>query len=174
MFLNLQAGITAGGLMAIFMTLFMELTKPRRHQIEVALDVTVLPRIEEFLHKFASGHDWSPAMIDRLSAVTEETLLTLREQEDRGAGEDGRRLLLTARGEDDEAVLEFVAATGEENLQNRIALLGKESISSSVEREVSLRLLRHLASSVYHQQYHDTDIVTVRVEAPVAVTSEEA
>lgn len=169
----LSNGITAGGLMAIFMTLFMELTKPRRHQIEVSLDVSVLPRIEEFLHKFASGHDWSPAMIDRLSAVTEETLLTLREQEDSGAGESGRRLLLTARREDDEAVLEFVAATGEENLQDRIALLGKQSISSSVEREVSLRLLRHLASSVYHQQYHDTDIVTVRVETPVAPTSEE-
>ena len=169
----LSNGITAGGLMAIFMTLFMELTKPRRHQIEVALDVSVLPRVEEFLHKFASGHDWSPAMIDRLSAVTEETLLTLREQEDSEAGEDGRRLLLTARREDDEAVLEFVAATGEENLQDRIALLGKQSISSSVEREVSLRLLRHLASSVYHQQYHDTDIVTVRVETPVAATSEE-
>ena len=170
----LSNGITAGGLMALFMTLFMELTKPRRHQIEVALDVTVLPRIEEFLHKFASGQHWSPAMVDRLSAVTEETLLTLREQEDRGAGEDGRRLLLTARREDDEAVLEFVAATGEENLQDRIALLGKQSISSSVEREVSFRLLRHLASSVYHQQYHDTDIVTVRVETPVVGTSEEA
>ncbi len=169
----LSNGITAGGLMAIFMTLFMELTNPRRHQIEVALDVSVLPRVEEFLHKFASGHDWSPAMIDRLTAVTEETLLTLREQEDSEAGEDGRRLLLTARREDDEAVLEFVAATGEENLQDRIALLGKQSISSSVEREVSLRLLRHLASSVYHQQYHDTDIVTVRVETPVAATSEE-
>ena len=35
-----------------------------------------------------------------------------------------------------------------------------------MEREVSLRLLRHLASSVHHQQYHDTDIVTVRVKAP--------
>ena len=109
-------------------------------------------------------------MMDRLSAVTEETLLTLREQE---VGKDGRHLLLTARREDDEAVLEFVAATGEENLQDRIALLGKQSISASVEREVSLRLLRHLASSVYHQQYHDTDIVTVRVEVPVPASSEE-
>ena len=162
----LSNGITAGGLVAIFMTLFMELTKPRRHQIEVSLDVSVLPKIEEFLQKFASSHDWKSAMTDRLYAVTEETLLTLREQEDGAAGADGRRLLLTARREDDEAVLEFVAATGEKNLQDRIALLGKQSISSSVEREVSLRLLRHLASSVYHQQYHDTDIVTVRVEVP--------
>ena len=35
-----------------------------------------------------------------------------------------------------------------------------------MEREVSLRLLRHIASSVRHQQFHDTDIVTVRVDAP--------
>ncbi len=162
----LTNGITAGGLAAIFMTLFMEVTKPRRHQIEVALDVSVLPKIEDFLQAFSSRQGWKPAMMNRLYAVTEETLLTLREQEDSVAGADGRRLLLTARREDDEAVLEFVAATGEENLQDRIALLSKQSISSSVEREVSLRLLRHLASSVYHQQYHDTDIVTVRVEVP--------
>ena len=33
-----------------------------------------------------------------------------------------------------------------------------------MEREVSLRLLRHIASSVRHQQFHDTDIVTVHVK----------
>jgi len=38
-----------------------------------------------------------------------------------------------------------------------------------MEREVSLRLLRHIASSVRHQQFHDTDILTVRVDAPETV-----
>ena len=57
-------------------------------------------------------------------------------------------------------------ASSEENLQDRIALLGEYADETASEREVSLRLLRHLASSVHHQQYHDTDIVTVRVEAP--------
>ena len=68
----------------------------------------------------------------------------------------------------DGAVLEFVAASGEENLQDRIALLGEQTAAAPLEREVSLRLLRHLASSVHHQQYHDTDIVTPRVETPAA------
>ena len=64
------------------------------------------------------------------------------------------------------AVLEFVASTGdEENLQDRIALLGEQAAGATVEREVSLRLLRHFASSVRHQRYHDTDIVTARVKA---------
>ena len=33
-----------------------------------------------------------------------------------------------------------------------------------MERDVSLRLLRHLASEVRHRQYRDTDFITVRVE----------
>ena len=59
-------------------------------------------------------------------------------------------------------MLKFVVAPGEENLEDRIALIGGEPD----ERYVSLRLLRHLASSVRHQQYHDVGIVTVRVQSP--------
>ena len=63
-------------------------------------------------------------------------------------------------------MLEFVTASGEENLQNRIGLLADTPDEVPVEREVSLRLLRHIASSVRHQQFHDLDIVTVHVELP--------
>ena len=34
------------------------------------------------------------------------------------------------------------------------------------EEELSLQLLRSYASSVQHQQYHDTNIITVRVDPP--------
>ena len=33
-----------------------------------------------------------------------------------------------------------------------------------VESEAPLRLLRHYASSIRHQQYHDIDILAIRVE----------
>ena len=39
-----------------------------------------------------------------------------------------------------------------------------------VQRRVSLRLLRRNASSVLHQQFHETDTVTVHVDAPGTVT----
>ena len=79
-----------------------------------------------------------------------------------------RRLHLVAHREGDEAVLEFVASATEGNLEDQIALLGERATEAPAEQEVSLRLLRHIASSVHHQQYHDTDILTVRVKAPVA------
>ena len=63
-------------------------------------------------------------------------------------------------------MLELIAAPGEGNVEDRMALLVEQSSSQAPEHEVSLRLLRGLASSVHHQQYHDTDIITVRVEAP--------
>ena len=165
----LRNGVTAGGVVAIVMTLFIEATAPRR-RIETALDLAALPRIRAFLAGFASRSGWGGKMVDRLDAASEETLLTLIGQaEDRGKrGRGRRRLLVQARKEAGGAVLEFIAAAGEGNLQDRMGLLADRPDDALMEREVSLRLLRHLASSVRHQQFHDSDIVTVRVEVPEA------
>ena len=160
-------GMIAGGVLAIVATLFVELTKPRRSRVEVALDRSALQVIREFMAGFASRSGWDERMATRLDAVSEETLLTLLAEDEDASETAPRRLLVVARREDGGATLEFVASHGEENLQDRIALLGEVSAGNVLEREVSLRLLRHLASSVRHQQYHDTDVVTVRVE-PVA------
>ena len=150
----LENGMTAGGVTAILLTLFVELTAPRRRRIQAPFEVASLPKIREFLQSFAARSGWGEAMAHRLDAAAEEAMLTLLrhdEEEEAGGG----------------AVLEFIAAHGEENLEDRIALIG-EGTDDAPEREVSLGLLHHLASSVHHQQYHDTDIVTIRVDARAA------
>ena len=106
-------------------------------------------------------------MAQRLEAVGEETLLTLLEKREDAGGGRPRRLRVSASREDGGAVLEFVVASGEEmNLEDRISRLGEHTTGASLGHEASLRLLRHLASSVHHQQYHDTEVVTVQVKAP--------
>ena len=181
-------GMTAGGLTAILLTVFMELTGPRRKRMEVVLGVEALPEVEGFLREFASRRRWGAEAVRRLCSAGEETILSLvrpagpdhangangadggnegnggKEGKDgeSGAGE-GRRLLLIARGGRTAAELEFIAAPGDENLEDRMVLLSERS-GAPAEHEISLRLLRHYASSVRHQQYHDTDVVTVRVE----------
>ena len=74
-------------------------------------------------------------------------------------------MLLVAGGERDAAVLEFIAATDETNLEDQMALLSERTVGGRIEQEASLRLLRHYASSLRHKQYHDTDVITVRVES---------
>ena len=179
----LANGMNAGGFAAILMTLFLRLTEARPSRFETNFDLSELPRIRDFLGDFVSRGGWDSAMAERLGAAAEEALLTLARQDQGGEEapgqtergrhlplatqkEKGRRLLLVAKKEKDSAVLEFIVAPRDENLQDRIALAGEDTDESAIEREVSLRLLRHLASSVRHQQYHDTDIVTVRVQAP--------
>ena len=162
----LRNGVTSGGLTAILMTLFMELTKPRRSRIEAAFGLSALPNIGEFLAAFAARSGWDEAMTERLNAACEETLLTLIRQNKKEEEEEERRLRLVAYREGSGAVLEFVVASRDDNIQDRLALLGEVPGEVPTEREVSLRLLRRLASSVRHQQYHGTDIVTVRVAAP--------
>ena len=162
----LDSGVLAGGLAAVLLTLFVELTAPRRRRLETGFDLSVLPKVREFLNAFASRSGWDAEMANRLEAAGEETLLTLLGQDGAEAGDGRRRLVLLARREDGGAVLEFIAGASGENLQDRIALLGDEAAKAPVETEVSLRLLRHFASSVFHQQYHDMDVVTVRVDVP--------
>ena len=163
----LANGITVGGLVAILMTLFLDVTAPRASRIEVEADLSALPRIQELIREFAQRSGWDSMMADRLDAACEETLLTLVTPDDDDDGDrERRRLLLSARKEANGAVLEFVAAVGEGNIQDRIGLLAERPDDLVMEREVSLRLLRHIASSVRHRKFHDADIVTVRVDAP--------
>ncbi len=156
-------GMTAGGLAVLVLTLFTELTGPRRHRLAMDLDITALPKIEGFLRDLAARFGWNTASTDRLCAAGEETLLSLVKPEDEGSP-DKRRLFVVGRGSSAAAELEFVAAVGDENLEDRLVLLG-EGAAAPEEHDISLRLLKHFAASVRHQQYHNIDIVTVRVEA---------
>ncbi len=162
----LQNGMTAGGAAAIFLTICLEAAKPRRRRMETAFDDSAFPAVSGFLRQFASRNAWSGDTAQRLDAIGEEALATLMQ----GSGERGerrpRRLRVSASRDDGGAILEFIVASGEDgNLEDRIALLGEHTAGTPAEHEISLRLLRHLASSVRHQQYHDTDIVTVQVKA---------
>ena len=157
-------GMAAGGLVAIVMTVALDLAKPRRRRVRAMLSIESLPAIDGFVCKFAENKGWNKASTERLRAAAEESVLSLiPEDSDLVAGE-ARHLLLLVRGDARAAELEFIASAVDGNLEDRLALLGQWA-RRSVDREFSLRLLRHYASSVRHRQYHDTDVVTVRVEA---------
>ena len=163
-------GMTAGGLVAI---LLATLTMPRVARFSGRLDVAALPAMRDFIAGFARRHGLE-ASAERMEAACEETLLMLLESRSaRTQGADDpehrtRALLVTASREDGHAVLQFkAAAAGQEelNLQDRLEWLGDEASGAPEEQEISLRLLRHLASSVRHQQFRNVDIVTLKVAA---------
>ena len=168
-------GMIAGGATAILLTLAVNLTQPRVERFTGRAEAAELANIQSFLAAFIDRHNWSVAGKRRLEAAAEEALAAVLRSE-QAAGEvtesaEGdraravRRLQLTARGTNTGATLELVTVVaGTENLQDRIALLGEEPDDGDPMRDVSLRLLRHLASSVRHQQFHDADILTVQVD----------
>ncbi len=158
----LSNGMTAGAIVAIIVMVFIELTRPRRRRLQVALESAALPKLEEFLLSFASKCKWNDASAERLTSAGEETLAILL-QESGGARGGGRRLTVNARLEGGIAELEFVTSLEGENVEDHLTYLN-ELPPVPDEREVSFRLLWHYASSVRHQKYHGLDIITVNVE----------
>ena len=156
-------GVMAGTLAAIVLTAFIEWTNPRPERLRAELGMAALPRVDEFLRGVAASLKWNEASTERLRSAGEETLSTLVMSEDGESTTGEARLTVTARPAGTAVDLEFVAATDQENLEDRIAYLSTE-LQIPEPNEVSLRLLRHYASAVRHQKYHGLDIVTVRVE----------
>ena len=171
----IQSGITTGGVAAIVMVLYLEFSQPRRMRFQSRLHVGSLPELNEFIVKFADRRGWDDAMKSRLTAVAEETLLTLAPlnlealgaEEGDGAPEE-RRLVVLASSEGDAADLEFIGGGNEENLEDQIRQLQQHDSATPVEDELSLVMLQVYASSVQHQQYQGTDVITVQVTQPEA------
>ena len=157
----LGQGMTAGGITVILLSGFLDLTGRRPRRLRSTLSVDALPVIDTFLCDFAKRMRCDEPMTNRLRAVAEEAVHTLL-----GDGESGRErdLLLVARADGRSADLEFIAGGADANLEEQLAMLSEGVTSLPNEAEMPLRLLRHYATSVRHQQYHDTDIVTFRVE----------
>ena len=155
-------GMTSGAIAAVIMVVFLELTGPRRRQLRIEMDEETLPMLGDFLRGFATNAGWTDASAERLVLVGEETLHSMAADDDDPDLASGRRLAVTARSLGGAAELEFISATEEENLEDRLAYMG-ENPDISDGRDLSFHLLRHLSSSVSHQKYHGVDIVSVSV-----------
>ncbi len=160
----LDNGMLIGALAAILMTVFLDLTNPRKGgRLQVKLDVASLPEIDKFVRNQAAALGWNEEAAERLAAAAEETLLSLEQAGQSRPAEEAPRLIVVSRPEPGMIEMEFLAVFDEENLEDRLAYLSEET-EGVEEGEISLRLLRHRASSVQHQKYYGLDIVTVQVK----------
>ena len=160
---TLGNGMVSGGLVAMLLTLWIEYTNPRPARMETEFGIAKLASIRDFLERFAQIHGLDRSTTDRLRAAAEESLLVLAEHVDGEARPP--RMRLNARTDDVGAELEFLVAKGHANLEDRLADLSPRAMHA--ERELSLRLLRHFATTVRHQQFHDVDVLIVRVNRPM-------
>ena len=159
--------IVIGGMAAIGMTIFTELTGFRARKLRIDLSQSSLPAVDGFLSEFADGHAWTEEGKNRLRLVGEEVIMSLLEEEENdGQAEQKRRLVATVRPDSGSAELEIVVASDDAiqgNIENRVAYLGQDQALED-EQQLSFRILRHYASSVHHRKYYGLDIISCRVD----------
>ena len=168
----LSSTIVVGGLTAIGMTAFTELSNLRNMKLRAELARSALPDVDDFLCRYADRHNWPEDSRNRLRLVGEEVLLHLLEEDDTGAsGENGdtknRRLVANIHPDGGSAEIEFIVDSGNgtgENLEDRLIYLGDDFDLGENAENVSVRILRHYISSVHHRKYQGIDIITCRVD----------
>ena len=157
--------IVVGGMAAIAMTVFTELSGFRAKKLRTDLSHSSLPAMDDFLCQFADRHAWTGEGKTRLRLVGEEVMLSLFDEENDGRVEQKRRLVATIRPNSGSAELEIVVASDDAiqgNIEDRMAYLGQDQ-GLEDEEQLSLRILHHYASSVHHRKYYGIDIISCRV-----------
>ena len=157
--------IVIGGMAAIAMTVFTEFSGFRAKKLRVDLSLDSLADVDDFHCEFADGNNWTEDGKNRLRLVGEEVMLSLFDEDNNGQSEQKRNLVATIRPDSGSAELEIVVASddsNQENIENRIAYLGQDPELED-ERQLSVQLLRHYASSVQHRKYYGIDIINCRV-----------
>jgi len=154
-------GMVTGGLVAICLTILSDFTLRGRKRIHTQLNISVFEELRQFIHSFAKKFSWSSDFTLRVEAAVEEALLILCD-ESKQNHEEGA-LQLSIKNEASEAILEFYAGDSKENLEDRIALLESDISTPNIERDFSVRMLKHLTASVRHERYHGTEVLILRV-----------
>ena len=160
------SAIIVGSVTAISMTLYTEFVGYRRRKLQIGLTPASLPAVDGFLGEFASRHGWSEAASNRLRLVGEEVLTSLLDQDDGAGSVQDRKLMATIHSDGQAAEIEMIVVSGPPipgNIEDRLAYLNDDLVLEDAE-QLSMRLLRHYASSVHHRKYHGIDIITCRVD----------
>ena len=157
----LNNGLTAGTLVAVLMTWFVEFSDSRPQRLEVALDPSSLGEVDTFLREVADKNGWDAAASERLRAAGEETLLSLLHPDSADEPGEQRKLTVVARSRTASLELEFFSLLEGQNLEDQLALLSDDTLE---EDDTSFRLLRHYARSVRHQKFNNVDVVKVTVD----------
>ncbi|MDE3269276.1 MAG: hypothetical protein OYH77_03215 [Pseudomonadota bacterium] len=174
----LSDGMTSGGLVALALSGLMEVLSSRRKSIRTVLNDKALESIHPFLRAFAASRKWDEKATVRLCAAAEETVLsvlsnkkdtataTSADEVDEEVEEVGkeRQLLINVRGDKNAIEIECLATLGDDNLEDKMVVLQSHGDDVSPD-SLSMRILRKVSSHFRHQKFHNTDIVTVRVDA---------
>ncbi|MCY4225066.1 MAG: purine/pyrimidine permease [Bacteroidetes bacterium] len=156
-----ENGMVSGGLVAILLTILSEFTLRRRKRFHTQLNISALDELQSSTEKFSKQHSWSRDFTLRVEGALEEALLILCKQTEENKGDGVLELIIS--DEPSFATLEFFAGDTKENLEDRIALMGSDISTPDVERNFSIRMLKHLTASVRHERYHGTEILTLKV-----------
>ncbi len=159
----LDNGMTSGGVTAILLTLLLSIKHRSHDRLKLEAAPAAVPALHDFLKSIASRAGWDQTAVDRLQLAGEEALLFLitKEEEAERAGEAA--IGVSARESEGVIELEFASGPGAANIE--ILVRDLDDADRAPSDDAGLRILRHLAKELRHEQFHDRNYLMVRVES---------
>jgi hypothetical protein len=169
-------GMTAGTIIAVLLTVLIQMRRGRARHIDADLSMSALPAGRALVLRQAEGLGWDREHLARLELVLEEALACLIDQIEVAdtrveSGIAPRRLRIEVRAELGGIELALITGPAGSNFGDRPvdqlsdARMGDmQADGDALIRSTSFRLLSTMADQVTHQQFHALDVLTLLVQ----------
>ncbi|MEX0807389.1 MAG: solute carrier family 23 protein [Dongiaceae bacterium] len=158
----LSNGMTAGTIVAIFLTLLFRARRGRAKRLATDFSVASVPKVHEFVEAIARRAGWDKPAINRLQLAAEEALVVMLEKAE-GTAADERLLRVEVRQEEGMIELDLITAPRGANLEDELPLVMRSA--GPPEELLSFRILNSIVDDIRHQQFHGIDVVTLKVSS---------
>lgn len=153
-------GMAVGSILALGLT-FLDSLRHRLGRELLHPTRASVTKLHRMLTSVSGSAGWDAAAANRLLLAGEEAFIYLVERQTDAGSSHPIRLAVRTNG--NAAELEFLSGPDTENLETRLEGLGVET--PQTDEAAGLRLLRHVARTVKHQQFHELDVLTVTVDS---------
>jgi xanthine permease XanP len=159
----LDNGMTAGGIVAVLLSLLVGLRKGRGRRLEVEARTASIAEVHRFLAELAGAAGWDHDAVMRLELAGEESMLFLLDQLTDHQSDRNCRVCLAAKASSQRIELEFVCGSAGAHLEN--AAREVDWHAPPTAEDTGLRVLRGLSERVRHEQFHGVDVLVVTLES---------
>jgi NCS2 family nucleobase:cation symporter-2/xanthine permease XanP len=159
----LDNGMTAGGIVAVVLSLLVGLRKGRGQRLEIPARTASIAELHRFLAELAGKAGWDQSAGMRLELAGEEAMLYLLDRPGQEERSRDRKVRVAAKAGPQRIELELACGTGGTNLDNAARHIDWDAPPSA--DDAGLRILRGLAERVRHEQFHGVDVLLVSLDS---------
>ncbi len=157
----LNNGMTAGTMVTLILVWILNMGHGRKATLKTRFSTDELPKINDFIDRFAQKNKWNSRTMGRVQLAVEEIILGLSDTLSSAGNEALTKFRIELRMVDDQVEIDMAISSMDDNIE---VLIDAAKLTKQVPMDqLSFKILSKLAGEIRHYQFHGLDFICLKI-----------